>query len=61
MTHRTDSRASMPGATSPVKAPLSSQWQVWAPTAIGRWSDSISVWTLRSATKDGHTTTSWPS
>ena len=43
------------GDTSPVKAPLSSQWQCWAPRAIGMSSASITVCTDRRSVNGGWT------
>ena len=50
--------ASIVGLTSPVNAPFSSQWQCWAPTAIGMRSDSITVCTERMSENGGWTDTS---
>jgi hypothetical protein len=50
--------ASIAGATSPVKAPFSSQWQCCAPSAIGILSASMTVWTERMSVNGGCTETS---
>jgi hypothetical protein len=49
---------SMPGATSPVNAPLDSQCTFWAPSPNGSRSDWITVCTDRSAVNGGQITTS---
>ena len=45
----------MTGETSPVKAPESSAWHDCAPWVSRRRSESISVWTDRSAVDGGIT------
>src|SRR3954453_6767729 len=63
MTYCTLSLARNCGDTSPVNAPLSSQWQCWAPTANGSLSMSITVCTLRMSVNGGWmlTSTVWRS
>src|SRR3954451_8523012 len=63
MTYCTLSLARNSGDTSPVNAPLSSQWQCWAPTANGSLSMSITVCTLRISVNGGWmlTSTLWRS
>ena len=54
----------MGGATSPVNAPWSSQWQFWAPNSIFIRSDSMIVWIDRRSVNGGCTVTttlSWSS
>ena len=58
MTWLTFSLASIGGATSPVNAPLSSQWQFWAPIRSFILSDSMTVWTERMSVNGGCTETS---
>ena len=52
-TYFTSSLARNAGDTSPVNAPLSSQWQCCAPSANGRSSASMSVWMLRRSVNGG--------
>ena len=48
----------MGGATSPVKAPFSSQWQFWAPRSRSSLSASMIVCTERRSVNGGWTETS---
>ena len=54
----TSSLARKAGEISPVKAPLSSQWQCWAPSNRSRSSASITVCTLRMSVNGGWMLTS---
>ena len=55
MTSDTDNLASIDGATSPVKAPFSSQWQCCAPMRMGLPSLSMVVCTERMSVNGGCT------
>src|SRR3954451_4787117 len=52
------SLASIVGETSPANAPLSSQWQCWAPGMMSILSVSMAVWTVRRSVRGGGTDTS---